>query len=337
VDTRRVRPVILAGKERELSERPTVLYIGGHGRSGSTVLARMLGQTPSFVNVGELWQIWDRGLLQNQLCGCGQPFRTCGFWNAVGDEAFGGWEKVNVDKILAFEPFLRRLRYRPHFALAATIGIHSQGMDKLLKECGPFLERLYRGIRRVSGAEVIVDSTKRLSYAVLLNEIPSIDLCIVHLVRDSRAVAYSWTRNKTRPEIVDHGVQMPRLSPTNASSVWSISNYSYTFLPISVSFSRLRYEDLVSDPAFYIGRSLTELGFDDEVGRPNFVYEREISLPVDHTVSGNPGRFRTGIIELRPDEEWKVKMKRVDKGIVTALTAPLLLRYGYFGKGNTAK
>src|SRR5215204_2827150 len=57
-----------------MTERVTVLYIGGHGRSGSTILAQTLGQIPGFVNVGEVWQVWYRGLRENERCGCGQPF-----------------------------------------------------------------------------------------------------------------------------------------------------------------------------------------------------------------------------------------------------------------------
>jgi hypothetical protein len=320
-----------------LSEQVTVLYIGGAGRSGSTILAQLLGQIPGFVNVGELWQVWDRGLQENEPCGCGRPFRSCGFWNAVGEEAFGGWNNVDVGKMVAFKPFLKRLRYTPHFALAAATGIYSQRVDELLRECGPILERLHRAIQSVSGAKVIVDSSKQSSYSVLLNEVPVIDLRVLHLIRDSRAVAYSWSKNKLRTEIAGRRVQMPRLSSVSASRAWNISNYRYTLPPVSASFSRLRYEDLVGDPALYIGTSLTELGFEGEVGRLHFTHGRAISLAVDHTVSGNPSRFRTGTIELRPDEEWKVRMKRMDKSIVTALTAPLLVRYGYLRKDRTAK
>jgi hypothetical protein len=42
-------------------------------------------------------------------------------------------------------------------------------------------------------------------------------------------------------------------------------------------------------------------------------------------------------IELRPDEEWKVKMRGADKNVVTALTAPLLLKYGYLRRMETSK
>lgn len=73
-----------------MDEPVTVLYIGAFGRSGSTILGQVLGRMPGFVNVGEAWQVWQRGLRENERCGCGQPFRSCEFWSAVGDEAFGG-------------------------------------------------------------------------------------------------------------------------------------------------------------------------------------------------------------------------------------------------------
>jgi Sulfotransferase family len=319
-----------------MTEQVTVLYIGGRGRSGSTILARTLGQIPGFVNVGELWQVWNRGLRENERCGCGQPFYSCEFWRAVGDEAFGGWDNVDVDRMVAFLPYLKRQRYAPHYALAAMTSIRSRKMNLLLEECDPILERLHRAIQRVSGAEVIVDSSKRFSYAVVLSLLPFADLRVVHLVRDSRAVAYSWTKHKARLEVVDRQVFMPRLGPLKASRAWTLQNFLYSLLSGFTTLSRLRYEDFVNDPTFYLAETLTRVGFDDEAGSLPVVLGREISLSVEHTVSGNPGRFRTGNTELQADEEWKVKMRGADKNVVTALTAPLLLKYGYLGRKQTS-
>ncbi len=320
-----------------MTEQVTVLYIGGHGRSGSTILAQTLGQIPGFVNVGELWQVWYRGLRENERCGCGHPFYSCEFWRAVGDEAFGGWDNVDVDKMVAFKPYLKSKRYTPHYALAAKTNVRSRKMNTLIEECNPVLERFYRAIQRVSAAEVVVDSSKRFSYAVLLSLLPFADLRVVHLVRDSRAVAYSWGRTKESPAAVG-GRLMPRMSPPKASRAWSIQNYSYDFLSRFARLSRLRYEDFVSDPTLYLAETLIRVGFDDEAdGLRDVVRGREISLSADHTVSGNPGRFRRGNIELQPDEEWRVKMRDADKNVVTALTAPLLLKYGYLGRKHTSK
>ncbi len=54
-----------------------------------------------------------------------------------------------------------------------------------------------------------------------------------------------------------------------------------------------------------------------------------MKLGISHTVSGNPNRFETGAVALRTDREWQKSMKPRDRALVSALTFPLLRRYGY--------
>ncbi len=56
-----------------------------------------------------------------------------------------------------------------------------------------------------------------------------------------------------------------------------------------------------------------------------------MSLPF-HSVGGNPVRFKRGGITLRVDDEWKTQMPFSHKLIVTAITLPLLIAYGYLGR-----
>ena len=60
-------------------------------------------------------------------------FHSCEFWSAVGDEAFGGWNNVDVDKMAAYRPYLKRYRYMPHYALVAKTGIRSRQMNACSK------------------------------------------------------------------------------------------------------------------------------------------------------------------------------------------------------------
>jgi hypothetical protein len=53
-----------------------VLYIGGWGRSGSTLLDLILGQAPGVFSAGEVREIWQSGLVENRPCGCERPFRS---------------------------------------------------------------------------------------------------------------------------------------------------------------------------------------------------------------------------------------------------------------------
>ena len=45
----------------------TVLFIAGMGRSGSTILSRLLGQAPGVCYVGELCYLWDQGLTNDRM------------------------------------------------------------------------------------------------------------------------------------------------------------------------------------------------------------------------------------------------------------------------------
>ncbi len=50
-----------------------VCLIGATGRSGSTLVSRVLGSVPGAFSVGELCWLWTYGVLRNRACGCGQP------------------------------------------------------------------------------------------------------------------------------------------------------------------------------------------------------------------------------------------------------------------------
>src|SRR5207245_4821641 len=90
----------LRPSERVDGRDPTVLYLGGVGRSGSTLVDRILGQVPGLFSGGEIRDLWARGLIENRQCGCGTPFRSCSFWTEVGRRAFGGWDRIDPPGVL---------------------------------------------------------------------------------------------------------------------------------------------------------------------------------------------------------------------------------------------
>jgi hypothetical protein len=54
-----------------------------------------------------------------------------------------------------------------------------------------------------------------------------------------------------------------------------------------------------------------------------------VMLGVSHTVSGNPSRFEAGRTRIARDDRWQDSMPRGERLLTTALTSPLLHRYGY--------
>ena len=42
--------------------------------------AELLGEVEGATALGEVSYLWERGFLENRLCGCGKPFNECSFW-----------------------------------------------------------------------------------------------------------------------------------------------------------------------------------------------------------------------------------------------------------------
>ena len=188
--------LIPTGREAGLAQNDArvvkVLYIGGYGRSGSTLLERILGQFPGVLSVGEMRHVWNRSFRDNSLCSCGTPFLSCEFWSAVVRDAFGSQPILDVDEIIQLKRSVDRIKYIPW--ITRSLRVPSGRFGDRLQRYATLLAVLYRSIQKVASAKVIVDSSKDPSFAFVLASIPEIRLSVVHLVRDSRAVAFSWTR-----------------------------------------------------------------------------------------------------------------------------------------------
>ena len=295
-----------------------VISIIGWGRSGSTLLDRMIGSVPGAFSTGELRYL-DERLLHGGTCGCGAPVRECPVWSAVLARA----ESTTLDPDVAIHLLNRFARARHTQALlrmdsddaAATAGL-STLVDHL--------DGRYAAIETVSGAQLIVDSSKFPSHAALLRLIPSVEPFFVQLVRDPRAVAYSWSRPKESP---DH---LPRYSSVFSSAKWVQWNLACEKIKDTVGRDRyvtVRYEDLVADPRATLARLLAMAGHDADADK--VVGDGEAALGVAHTISGNPDRFVTGPVKIREDSRWHQSLPVTPWSIATTLTAPLLPRYGY--------
>jgi hypothetical protein len=308
------------------SGRVRVAYIGGSGRSGSTLLERMLGQVDGFCAVGELVHLWERGVAGNELCGCGARFHDCKFWLRVGAEAFGGWEAVDSAEMLSLHRSVNRHRFIP-FMVTPSV---SRSYERRANVYGELQERLYRAIQRVTGCRIVVDSSKEVPYPFLLARVEGLRLSLVHLVRDSRGVAHSWQKRVVRPEVAGGSTYMPRYHPARAAADWTIDNVLFEFLG---SHSRprhfVRYEDLAEYPQRSIRSILRFLGWPGADGDLGFVARDHVELGPTHSVAGNPMRFRLGRVPVRLDETWRERMSSSDRLLVSAMTWPLLSRYGY--------
>lgn len=303
-----------------------VLFVSGKGRSGSTVLSMVLGEVDGVVAGGELRFAWQRGIIENRNCGCGRPFAECPLWSEVTERLadIRGDTGARASRVGADHNRLFRWRAVPRF-LAGGRAVRSwPELDRWATAAGD----LYRALAATTGAGVVVDSSKWPVDPSMLGLVPRIRPVAVQLVRDPRAVAWSWQRRRIQHDRAE-AREMDRFGPWHTAASWVARN-----LVVEASTTRwqvprlvLRYEDFVEDPSAAV-RRIGEIA-EVELDPTGVVEGGVVHRSVNHTVAGNPARFGEEPIELRPDDEWRTGLSRRDRWAVSAVTAPLLPRYGY--------
>lgn len=302
-----------------------VLYIVGWGRSGSTILGNILGELDGFFHTGELWGLWglfEKGpeAFEARRCGCGERVEECPVWGpalrACASDAYptevNRWYKESV-----------RLRYTMRLIRQGESTSRTMGSN--LAAYVGVLDCVHRTVAEGTSSKVIVDSSSRPPDAAVLRMLPGVRPYFLHLVRDPRAVAFSWQRHTIRP---DTGQSFPQHGTANSTLNWLTWNLAAETLRRRGSrYLRVRYEDFVRDPravihkvAEFVGEPRSQLPFTDA---------RTAHLGTNHTVWGNPVRFSLGDVEIRDDGEWRDAFSTTGRAIATAIALPLLRRYGY--------
>jgi hypothetical protein len=303
----------------------SVLLISGWGRCGSTLLEMILGQVPGVVSAGEVREIWFRGCVENRPCGCGKAFRNCPFWSRVGDVAYDGWDTLDLDALLHTRFTLDRPWGAPRLVTHSSRFRARGGLERYTDA----LSRLFSAIRTVSGASVVVDSSKISTHGLILRRTPGVDLRTVHLVRDSRGVAYSTSKRVVTYVSDGEPTFLPRHGALASAARYDLYNGMTALLrTVGVPFLRMRYEDLMDEPSSRLQAVLAHAGVRSHVDL-SFLSGEQVELAENHQFGGNPVHFTQGTLELRLDDEWRVNMAERNRWVVTALTLPLLAAYGY--------
>jgi hypothetical protein len=209
------------------------------------------------------------------------------------------------------------VRTRHTWRVLASAGSRTPGA---LGEHASTMARTYRAIAELTGSRVIVDSTKIPGEAALLPRVAGIRPVYLHLVRDPRAVAHSWMAAK------DYA---PRMSAARSTAYWlgfNLASHAIARRHRETSLL-VHYEDFIADPAGVIAAILARCGV--EAGRlVNPVRGRTVELHPNHTVTGNPDRFRHGATEIRDgDAAWRTELPARSQAIALAMAWPLLAPY----------
>jgi hypothetical protein len=247
------------------------------------------------------------------LCTCGKKTIECSYWESIIDSFYRftqkDWEQLN--NIIIRQTRTRRLLFG------------TPRDEKTLKErelLKGYLRQLFLTVANKNKASIIIEDSKNALYAQILSEIKEIDLYCVQLIRDPRAVAYSWTkRMKLDPEAE---IEMPRFSPLKVALLWTLWNIAglKTFGRDKSRIALLNYEDLIQAPVETMERisQFTGVNFKTSPWLTKNSYELSKER---HLFTGNPNRFNNGVIPIRMDELWKTKMPKLQQKMVESIAS----------------
>jgi Sulfotransferase family len=328
-----------------MSEGPVrrrLAYVLAPSHSGSTLLAMLLGSHPDVATVGELnlSAIDDR---DRYICSCGQPLRSCPFWKRIS--AGMGARGIRFDVTRAGTDY----RHVPSaYARRLLQPLHRGRLLEACRDAGLAMSRAWRRtvpevqarnaelvdcISRETGAAVVVDSSKigvRLKY-LLRN--PRLDVRVIRLIRDGRAVAVSYVdpaafADARDPRLRGGGTggsrQGERLPMPAAAREWRRSQEEAAAiirrLPPS-QWIETRYEWLCEHTEDTLRAIFRFLGVDPDRGRPGF-------RSAGQHVIGNGMRLDTAA-DVRLDMRWMRAFTERERARFEPVAGALNRRLGY--------
>lgn len=296
-------------------------FVLAHSFSGSTLLSFLLGAHPEIATVGEMF-IAPTHNDESYPCSCGEPIETCAFWQEVSREmarrgtpfemrsaesslSAGSYGPLG-NRVVWAEPRGPVLEAVRRTALAVLPGVGRE-LDRRIT----INRQLAEVVLDLRGARVFVDATKRPGRALLLQRDPRLDLQVIHLVRDGRAVSRSTIRNLGRT--VEEGARSWTGSLRRCEEL-------RRYFPAE-RWLTVRHEDLCSDPRQTLERIFSFLKVSPELQVGDF-------RSSDHHIIGNRMRLsRTS--EIRLDERWRTELTPEQLRTVERIAGPGLRRYGY--------
>jgi Sulfotransferase domain len=187
-----------------------LIYIGGYGRSGSTLLEYLLSSHPAVVACGEVQRSFRRfEVKKERLCTCGRTLRTCHVW-APFKQRWSKLKEFPVDELT--------------LVLLESVSADYQVMVDSSKTAWGSFSIPWRLCRRLGQ-----------------------NFLLVHLVRDPRGVCWSnlRTRSKKNARPLPHV-----LSAVRAALGWTIANLACEVFRwrFPERYLRVHYEDMSRAP-----------------------------------------------------------------------------------------
>ena len=291
-----------------------IIYIAGSGRSGTTIMDRVLG---TLDGVTSLNQIYPFGEPERRYCSCGDNVGECPFWTEVMQNS--AMLPSDTGRLIELREKVDHTKYLPLLFTKAGRKLLNGNLQEYLDR----LRDLYSAIAVASEGDILVDSSKVASRALILSMISEFEVYVVHMVRDARGVLFSWQKKKERKGGYLTGPGMGK-----TLRYWITDNIGAEMLSVQTPYTRVRYEDFAECPRKVVAQIQDAIP-PISTKSLQFIDERSINLGTVHSISGNPDRFHKGETTIRVDDQWKESLEPMKKMTTQWIVYPLLRRYDY--------
>lgn len=297
------------GTETISADSAPLVFVTGASRSGTTMLARMLGAHSEVMTFNELHyfgSIWDptdherqfSGRELSEIAALLLARQTNGLWGGRPSDVERAWGRRLVRELSTEQ--------------CTAAGLYAAVLKQLSQDAGKSF--------------ACEQTPRNIFYARRLLDIYP-NAHVVHIVRDPRAVLASQkNRWKLRRLGADHLPVSEMLRnrvnyhPVTMGQLWMKSTEEASRLLDHPRFMLVRFEDLVADPKASSRRICGSLGLNYESGMLNI--PRWGSSNVEHTMEN------TGV-SAEVTDQWRHKLSIGEALLCEKITHPMMQRFGY--------
>lgn len=319
-----------------------LVYILAASHSGSTLLSMLLNAHPGIVTAGELKAVHIGGP-KNYRCSCHAPIGDCEFWRSVSEKMRGLGHDFKIWQAETHYPeidsryvngLLRPLHRGP--TLEALRDAALQLSPTWRREFPEYLERnadLVKSVAAASGSAVVVESSKIAVRLKFVLRMPEINVRVIRLLRDGRAVALTYMQPGEYADAKDAELRgggfgnsefHKSLKMQDAAHQWRRCNEEaeqiLAGIPSSEQFST-SYEEVCRNPTETLNKIFTFLGVPAMDSVDSF-------RSSEHHVIGNGMRLDTDN-RIQLDERWRTAHTEADLALFDSVAGSLNQRYGY--------
>lgn len=289
--------------------------------SGATLLTAMLGNHPKIATVAEMSGLIEDVNPDDYQCSCGKRISTCEFWDQVSkgmaergftfdtsrfDTAFVSGGTSLLNRIREGSSRIRLLD-----SIRDAILFAFPGQSRRLRAMSARNEAFIETVLAITGKRVFLDSSKDRLRPKALQRFSSLDVGIIHMVRDVRGVVASNLRRNRQLTAVQVARAWRRLHQRVDVNLNGLPEDRHILL---------RYEDLCTNTAGEVSRLLKFCKVDNDL-------QVDPGSPL-HLI-GNPMRLDR-LSKVKLDERWRVELTAGQLKEIEEVAGEMGRKYGYF-------